>query len=489
MLFSQDDKMLKPSEHGSRISDLYLEAITLDPTFNFSVDLQQTLQGRRLLIDEIPFPLEVLQEHYEHGYIQYHYGVKRIKGLYECVRCGNQEDALFARFGCARCKKTCTYCRKCIAMGRVSECTPLVSWGGSVETFQYETPLVWDGVVSKGQANASSELVSVITKDSELLIWAVCGAGKTEVLFEGISLALSLGKYVCLATPRTDVVIELAPRIKSVFPDVIVHSLYGGSSDPRCLAPITIATTHQLLRYYKAFDVIIIDEVDAFPYSFDAMLQRAVQQAKKETSSTIYLTATPDSKWKKKVYQNQIESVTIPARFHGHPLPVPEYRWCGNWRKYILKRKIPSVIMVWLQEKLESKRQAFLFVPSIEVLEDLLPLVREISEAIEGVHSKDPLRKEKVASFRAGVIPILLTTTILERGVTIPKTDVGVLGADDGVFTESTLVQIAGRVGRSTADPTGEILYFHFGKTGAMVSAKKQIMSMNKQAVEKGLLK
>jgi competence protein ComFA len=489
MLFSQVDKILIPSDHGSRISDLPIFDLPLNSSFNFSVDLQLTLQGRRLLIDEIPFPLEVLQEHYEHGYIQYHYGVRKIKGLYECIRCGNQDNALFSRFGCARCKKTCTYCRKCIAMGRVSECTPLVSWSGPVESFHYQEPLVWNGELSKGQAEASSELVNVVMKDSDLLIWAVCGAGKTEVLFEGISKVLNLGKYVCLATPRTDVVIELAPRIKSVFPEVKVHSLYGGSSDPRSLAPITIATTHQLLRYYQAFDVIIIDEVDAFPFSFDHMLQRAVQQAKKETSSTIYLTATPDSKWKKRVHQNQISSVTIPARFHGHPLPVPEFRWCGNWRKSILKRKVPSVILDWTVNKLESKRQAFLFVPSIEVLEELLPLVREISGAIEGVHSKDPLRKEKVARFRAGEIPVLITTTILERGVTVPKTDVAVLGSDDVVFTESALVQIAGRVGRSTTDPIGEVWYFHYGKTEAMVSAKRQIMSMNKQAVEKGLLK
>lgn len=480
MLFEKVNNKLVPSLKGLCISECNLYEQILNPTYNFSIDLQQFLQGRLLLIDEIPFPVEMIQEHYEQGYVQYHYGVKN----FSCKRCGNKD--LFASFECARCRKNCTYCRKCIAMGRVSECTPLVSWTGPLIGFVYGDPLAWNGKLSQGQAAASGELVHAVENQSELLVWAVCGAGKTEVLFEGIEEAIKEGKYVCLATPRTDVVIELSPRINKAFPQVEVNTLYGGSPDSRVLAPITIATTHQLLRFYKAFDVIIIDEVDAFPYSFDSMLQRAVLEAKKEKSSTIYLTATPTPSWKTKIEKKQIQTVTIPARFHGYPLPVPEFVWCGNWKKFISKKKIPPVLEKWLLKKLKSKRQAFLFIPSIELLEQILPLVKEFSQIIEGVHSRDPLRKEKVASFRVGDIPILLTTTILERGVTIPSTDVAVLGSDDKVFTESALVQIAGRVGRSSADPGGEVLYLHYGKTKAMVDAKKQIERMNKEALGRG---
>ena len=65
------------------------------------------------------------------------------------------------------------------------------------------------------------------------------------------------------------------------------------------LHPLTIATTHQLLRFYQAFDVLIVDEVDAFPYSADQSLQYAVEQARKIPSSIIHLTATPNEKWQK----------------------------------------------------------------------------------------------------------------------------------------------------------------------------------------------
>ena len=100
-------------------------------------------------------------------------------------------------------------------------------------------------------------------------------------------------------------------------------------------------------------------------------------------------------------------------------------------------------------------------------MEKLLPLLQNIHPKIEAVYSEDPQRKEKVLAMRQKEIPILLTTTILERGVTFPKLDVAVFGAEDRIFTESALVQIAGRVGRSSDYPSGDITFFHYGKTTA----------------------
>ncbi len=115
--------------------------------------------------------------------------------------------------------------------------------------------------------------------------------------------------------------------------------------------------------------------------------------------------------------------------------------------------------------------------------------MKQLDERIEGVHAEDPKRAEKVQAFRDGRIPLLVTTTILERGVTVPNIDVAVLGAEDRIFTESALVQIAGRVGRSAQFPNGDIRFFHYGKTREMVAAKRQIERMNKEALERGMLK
>ncbi len=298
------------------------------------------------------------------------------------------------------------------------------------------------------------------------------------MLFKGIEQALLESKQVCIATPRMDVVLELAPRLKSVFPQAEIAALHGGSEDRFKRANLVISTTHQLLRFKQTFDLMIIDEVDAFPYSADQSLQFAAERARKEHSSLIYLTATPSDALKKQI-GNQVK---IPQRYHGHPLPVPVFSWCGNYKRALQKGSLPKNVQAWITSHLEFKKQAFLFVPSIPVLEETTALLKKQNPLIEGVYAEDPYRKEKVQRFRNGEVPIIITTTILERGVTIPNSDVAVLGAEDNVFTESALVQIAGRVGRSAKHPSGDVRFFHYGKTEAMIRAKKHIQMMNEDA-------
>lgn len=460
--------------------------------FQYSRELQHHLLGKKLLLDEIPFPLSEIQNHYINGCIQYNHGlIITSKKQFKCKRCGNQDQQLFASFHCTRCQEdSCTYCRNCIMMGRVSQCTPLITWTGPTSNISNSNShLNWTGQLSTGQQTASNKVIEAIQNNKDLLVWAVCGSGKTEVLFQGILTALQQGKQVCITTPRTDVVLELAPRLKKAFPDTTLSSLYGGSEDRGQSAQLTISTTHQLLRFHKNFDVMIIDEVDAFPYSTDESLQYAAQQAKKEKSTTIYLTATPGEALKLHSKKGKIETVTIPARYHRHPLPIPTFQWCGNWKKKLNKNKnIPSNLKTWVTNHLQIKKQAFLFVPQIEILIDIVVILKKIDPNIEGVHSEDPNRKEKVQAFREGTTPILVTTTILERGVTIPNADVAVLGSEDSIFTESALVQIAGRVGRNPNYPTGKVIFYHYGKTKAMIAAKNQILKMNKEGEMLGLI-
>lgn len=464
----------------------------INPHFQPNEHLLQKLYGKQLLFDEIGYPLEEIQQHYENGYIFIRKGITKEKGMWKCCRCGNTDPSLFATFPCSRCQEKCTYCRNCIIMGRVTSCTPLYSWRPSKQTLEMipaeHTYLSWNGSLSPGQQLASERVIDAVSHKRDLLLWAVCGAGKTEVLFAGIDHALKLHHRVCIATPRTDVVLELAPRLQKVFPTLQVAALYGGTPDRHLFSPLTIATTHQLFRFYQAFDTIILDEVDAFPYSFDKTLQYAVEQARKPKSAMIYLTATPNEKWQIECAKGKRAFVTIPARYHRHPLPVPEFVWCGNWQKILQKEKLPTIVFNWLKQRMDANKQALLFIPKIELIPKLLPILQKCHPAIEGVHAEDVKRKEKVQKMREKEIPVLVTTTILERGVTFPNIDVAVLGAEDEIFTESALVQIAGRVGRSAKFPFGTVTFFHYGITRAMHKARRQIVSMNKEAKEKGLI-
>ncbi len=78
----------------------------------------------------------------------------------------------------------------------------------------------------------------------------------------------------------------------------------------------------------------------------------------------------------------------------------------------------------------------------------------------------------------------------MERGVIrAERLEVAVIGAEHEVFSDSALVQIAGK-GRERAllILPRTITFFHYGKSKAMVEAVHHIQMMNKDAMNKGLL-
>ncbi|WP_074018188.1 DEAD/DEAH box helicase [Massilibacterium senegalense] len=444
--------------------------------------LQHFLVGKALLLSEIPFLPSLLFRHVEQGYVQVTQGLTKKDHRYKCNRCGNADTSLFGTYFDERIQEKVVYCRQCITLGKISEIEPLFSWIGPPPSVSFDTTLYFPYTLTPSQQEASDIVKHVIQEQSSLLIWAVCGAGKTEMLFAGIERALQEQKRVALAIPRVDVVHELTPRLKEVFPHVPILAQYGGAKETPTYHPVTIATTHQLLRYKEAFDVVIIDEVDAFPYSTTPMLHEAVQKAKKPSASILYLSATPSEKMKKTVDK----TVVIPARYHRHPLPVPRFAWCGQWKKKLKKSRLPKKVLRFLHTRYESNIPVFIFVPSLSVLTEVTTILNKHFDKVDSVHAEDPNRKEKVEAFQKGRVTFLVTTTILERGVTVKGLDVAVLGAEEVIFTEAALVQIAGRVGRKQDAPTGDVVFFHYGVTKAMVKAQAHIEQRNYLAKKAG---
>ncbi len=439
----------------------------------------QRFSGKRLLLSEIDLPLEIVNRLEQLGKVKKESGFLDEQGKERsCRRCGTSERTLLGSHLCAKCGKLCTYCRHCLALGKVSECEFLYYF--PVEPLPYspiKESLQWNGQLSRAQEKASLAVIEAIKNRSSLLVWAVAGAGKTEILFQGLAHAFSTGLSILIATPRVDVVKELYPRLKQSFPNVRMTALFGGSKHHRQSSQLVIATTHQVMRYYEAFDVVIIDEVDAFPYSVDRSLQYAISQAKKKTAALIYLTATPSQI----LLKSKIDMIKIPLRYHGYPLPVPRFKWCGSWAKKLDQNKLPKQLLQWVKEMLSQKKPVLLFVPTLSILTKISPILKKEGVNHSSIHATDPQRHLAVERFRQGQLPLLVTTTILERGVTFPNVQVAVLGAEHNVFSEAALVQIAGRVGRSRHFPTGDVLFYHFGVSGAMKAAKRQIDMMNEE--------
>ena len=53
----------------------------------------------------------------------------------------------------------------------------------------------------------------------------------------------------------------------------------------------------------------------------------------------------------------------------------------------------------------------------------------------------------------------MITTSVLERGVTVKDLQVIVMYADHQIYDEYSLEQISGRVGRKKDAPTGDVIF------------------------------
>jgi len=435
----------------------------------------QFLTGRIWLREHAPFPREVIDAHIESGHIHLKPGIDSHQSTflfwqlkkYVCNRCHNSNQTLFHTFDCARCNKKCVYCRHCIRMNRVSSCSELILWNKEPAHGVKLHEFNWSGTLTPLQQKASEELLTSVERNESHLLHAVCGAGKTELLFPAIFASLLEGKRVCVAAPRTDVILELFPRFQKVFPKTVIHALYGGAPDQEGFAQLILSTTHQLYRFEEAFDVIFVDEADAFPYYADETLQRAVVKAAKQGAAIHYVTATPTDSLK------TTNKSFLSRRYHGHDLPVPMFESLWGYNRRLNKGKVPQKLQDWIEEKQKNNIPFLVFLPTIDMLENF-------PGDLPRVHAEHPERKEIVMQLREKKIPGLLTTTILERGITIENVHVAVVGAEQKIFTASALIQISGRVGRSFNYPSGDIVFFHHGITHEMDEAKSSIERWNK---------
>lgn len=396
---------------------------------------------------------------------------------------------------CTRCNADCEkrivklpdenfYCNECLNLGRLDNTMQLVHLTERNQ-FKVDYPvLTWEGKLTQLQQKCSDEIVAAFQNQQDKLLWAVTGAGKTEISFTGVAWALEHGLRVGIASPRVDVCTELFPRFQAAFQNTSMILLHGKSEEVYHYRQLTICTTHQLLRFQAAFDILIIDEVDAFPYANNQSLQLAAKRAVKSDGSMLLMTATPS-----KQLQNEYEIAYLPLRFHRHLLPQIKIHYCFNWKTKIYSGKIPERLIKAVRKKIQQKQRFLLFVPRIsdlKVVNQVLEKRIKETKCWETVYSSDENRMEKVQKMRDGEYLFLITTTILERGVTFPGIDVMILGGDEHVFSVSSLVQIAGRVGRKLDRPTGNVDCYLGSYAKNVAAARAQITEMNRRGKQVG---
>lgn len=375
------------------------------------------------------------------------------------------------------------YCPQCINLGRVSTLDLFYHVPEPNQFSPPTEPLTWRGQLSPLQSRVAEEVRKAMAKHRQHLLWAVTGAGKTEMMFSTIEQALKKRERVCIASPRVDVCLELFPRLQQTFQKIPMILLHGQQEQPYRYCQLTVCTTHQLLRFYHAFDLLIVDEVDSFPYAANHQLLFATHQAKKSTGGLLMMTATPGQTMLREIKRHRLTVSHLPLRYHGHLLPeIKCIKISSKWRCRLAHGRLPIMVIRWVNRHVQIKKRFLMFVPHVSDLTPVADALKKIipEAAFTTVYAADDERLAKVQGMREGQYQFLITTTILERGVTFPAIDVCVIGADDEVFSSSALVQIAGRVGRSADYPDGQITFFIGGNTLTVSSAVRQIKFLNR---------
>lgn len=310
--------------------------------------------------------------------------------------------------------------------------------------------------LTDNQKEASKFILNNVKNGNSCALNAVCGAGKTEIIYDTIEYSLNNKKKIGVAIPRKDVVIELKERISKDF-NVDVISVYGECHEV-LESDIVVFTTHQAFRYLNYFDILIIDEVDAFPFNGNEVLQSIIHKCSKVF---VYLSATMP----KYIEKNKlIPKFYLNKRYHGHEMPVPKVKVCLfpllTLRKLLKKYKDKVVLVYFPTIKLQN-------ITAKKVKCDYL------------INSLSENRDKLLNAFKELKRGVIFTTTVLERGITIKDAQVIVFNAEHSLFDKDTLIQISGRVGRHKQFYKGDIVFVCKNKSKEIKRAIRVIKKSN----------
>lgn len=375
---------------------------------------------------------------------------------FKCSRCGNSDPRKIGY------KNGAPYCRNCITFPKAELLETNVVSNVSNIYLTYS--------LSPEQKTLSDKLVNNFLNHKNSFVYAVCGSGKTEIVLESIKVAISQGKKVGFVIPRRDVVIEIKERLENIFKDNSVVSVYGGHSKV-LQADIVCLTSHQLYRYQNYFSLLVFDEIDAFPYKGNSVLNALYRASL--SGNYIEMSATPTKEDLESYKKNGVDVLTLFKRYHGGLLPVPSVVIRNPFTKYI-------TLIKYLKKYEKQRKPVLIFCPTIAICESTYRILFLLFRSINYVHSKRNKREEVISDFKQGKTLFLCTTAVLERGVTIKDLQVIIFNSDHPVYNQYSLVQIAGRVGRKIDAKEGDVIFICEESNIEIKEAVESITSANK---------
>ena len=299
---------------------------------------------------------------------------------------------------------------------------------------------------------ANEEIMQDMTsaKVMDRLVCGDVGFGKTEVAFRAVFRAIANGKQVAMLAPTTILVeqhfntaiqrfkdfgirIACLNRFKTQLQQKqIVQDLKEGKID-------FIIGTHRLLSKdiaFKDLGLLILDEEQRFGVEHKEKIKLL-----KNNVDALTLTATPIPRTLHMSLSGirSISTINTPPKKR---LPVQTY----------VTEETDALIKDAITREINRGGQAFVLYNRVESIFTFSEKIRALlpNAKITVVHGQMEERtlEKNILSFYRGESDILISTTIIENGIDLPKANTLIV-IDADKLGLSTLYQIKGRVGRS----------------------------------------
>ncbi len=326
--------------------------------------------------------------------------------------------------------------------------------------------------LTAGQREAVKEIVDDMRRPEPMqrLLQGDVGAGKTIVALLAALVAMENGLQVAFMAPTEILAGQHYANIARLLsqsrfrvdlltgstPGLQKHTLHAhierGSSN---LIVGTHALVQEAIRFHK-LGLVIIDEQHRF-----GVAQRAALSAKGLRPDVLLMTATPIPRTLALTDYSELDVSKIPDMPPGRT-PVQ------TWVKPESRR---DEIYQLIRDELDRGRQAYVIYPLVEGSEKIdLKSATEMADHLQAevfpsyrvalLHGrmKSDAKDRIMQAFAAGLIHILVSTTVVEVGVDVPNASVMLVEHAER-FGLSQLHQLRGRVGRGPWQSHCVLLY------------------------------
>ena len=305
---------------------------------------------------------------------------------------------------------------------------------------------------TEDQAIAIEEVLSDMKSSSVMdrLICGDVGFGKTEVAFRAVFLAVSNGKQAVLLAPTTILSEQHFKTATERFKDfgikiALLNRFKSEKEEKQILKDIQdkkidfVIGTHKLLSKKIKFNdlgLLVLDEEQRFGVEHKEKIKLL-----KKNVDTLTLSATPIPRTLHMSLSGirQISIINTPPKKR---IPVQTY----------VVEESDSLIIDAVKREVNRKGQVFILYNRVDSIfsfsEKVKALLKDVKITTLHGRMEEKTFERGIAEFYAGESDVLISTTIIENGIDLPRANTLIV-IDADRLGLSTLYQLKGRVGRS----------------------------------------